>query len=55
MQIKDEQGLLNNFANEPKTYYAEYPTPAEQRRYWIIGGLFVLLLAGMGSLVYYVS
>ena len=51
----DNEGLLNNFAREPKVYYAQYPTPAEQRRYIIMGVLFTLLLAGMGALIYYVS
>ena len=29
----DENGILNNYAVEPKVVYAEYPAVYEQRRY----------------------
>ncbi len=31
--ITDEQGIINNFAREPKMYYAAAPSAQEQRRY----------------------
>jgi hypothetical protein len=40
----DENGILNNYAVEPKVIYAEYPAVYEQRRYAIqaaIAALFV--------------
>lgn len=40
----DENGVLNNYAVEPKISYAEYPAVYEQRRYLIqaaISALFV--------------
>ncbi|MGV2832000.1 photosystem II assembly protein Psb34 [Myxosarcina sp. GI1(2024)] len=42
----DENGILNNFAKEPKVYVAESPSPKEQRRYVITGALSALLIAG---------
>jgi hypothetical protein len=29
----NEEGILNNYAPELPTYYAEYPSPQQQRRY----------------------
>jgi hypothetical protein len=43
----DNEGLLNNFAIEPKLSAAEYPDPQQQRRYIFLGAgaaLFILLL-----------
>ncbi|MEA5537068.1 photosystem II assembly protein Psb34 [Crocosphaera sp. XPORK-15E] len=34
-----DNGLLNNYAVEPKPYYAQYPAPYQQRRYLIQGAL----------------
>ena len=43
-----ENGILNNYAKAPKMYFAEYPSPEQQRRYLIQGclalGLVVSLL-----------
>ncbi|GBF81907.1 photosystem II assembly protein Psb34 [Aphanothece sacrum] len=39
-----DNGLLNNYAAEPKTYYAQYPAPYEQRRYVIQGAIATLLV-----------
>ncbi len=39
----NENGVLNNYATEPKMYYAEYPAIWEQRRY-LIQGVFATLL-----------
>ncbi|MBW4619339.1 MAG: ssl1498 family light-harvesting-like protein [Cyanosarcina radialis HA8281-LM2] len=47
MYTTDETGLLNNYAIEPNTYYAEYPSPEQQRSYAVQGAiatLFVTLL-----------
>ncbi len=29
----NEDGVLNNYAVEPKVYFAEYPSPEQQQRY----------------------
>ncbi|MFB2767891.1 photosystem II assembly protein Psb34 [Pelatocladus sp. BLCC-F211] len=39
----DERGILNNYAAEPKMYYAEYPAIWEQRKY-VIQAVFASLI-----------
>ncbi|MDZ8107993.1 MAG: ssl1498 family light-harvesting-like protein [Nostoc sp. DedQUE12a] len=39
----NEEGVLNNYATEPKMYYAEYPAIWEQRKY-LIQGTFATLI-----------
>ncbi len=41
----DENGILNNFATEPKMYHAEYPSPKQQKRYIAYGVASILLVA----------
>ncbi len=45
--IKEEGGILNNFAVEPKLYEAEPPTKNEQRNYLILGIGAAVLVAGV--------
>jgi hypothetical protein len=40
----DDQGLLNNYASEPDIYYAEYPSPKQQRQYARQGAFATLLV-----------
>jgi hypothetical protein len=43
----NEEGILNNYAIEPKPYYASYPSPEEQKQYAfqaVIATLFVSAL-----------
>lgn len=40
----DENGVLNNYAVEPKVIYAEYPAVYEQRRYVIQGAIAALFV-----------
>lgn len=42
---KEEGGLLNNFAKEPKMYMAEPPSQNQQRNY-VIQAVFALALLG---------
>jgi hypothetical protein len=42
---QDERGILNNFAVEPTLYFAETPSPAQQRQYWIQGAVATTLIA----------
>ncbi|MBD2664619.1 hypothetical protein B6N60_03958 [Richelia sinica FACHB-800] len=49
----NEEGILNNYATEPEMYFAEYPSPEQQGRYALQGGLAVLfvttlVLIGLG-------
>ncbi|MBD2447003.1 ssl1498 family light-harvesting-like protein [Nostoc sp. FACHB-152] len=43
----DEQGILNNYATEPKVYYAAYPSAEEQRKYVFQGAIATLFLTAI--------
>lgn len=43
----DEQGLLNNYGNEPDLYYAIYPSPEQQRKYLKQAAFAVLLVSSL--------
>ena len=51
----EEDGKLNNFANEPKVYQAEPPTSEEKRNYIILGVLAVVLVSGLIAITFYAS
>lgn len=51
----DERGIINNFAKDPATSAAEYPTPAQQRRYWIMGAVTTVFMSGVVGLAIAVS
>ncbi|ACB51014.1 hypothetical protein cce_1664 [Crocosphaera subtropica ATCC 51142] len=51
----DENGILNNFANEPDIYYAAYPTQQQQRGYLVQGVLATLLVMGLGIITVLIS
>jgi len=40
-------GLLNNYAVEPAMYYAEYPSPNQQRQYALQAGIASLLVTAL--------
>jgi hypothetical protein len=46
MYTVDETGVMNNYAVEPKMYFAVFPSPEQQRQYIVQGALAVLLIAG---------
>ena len=43
----DEQGIMNNFANEPEMYYADSPSTEQKRNYFLQGGVALLLVASV--------
>jgi hypothetical protein len=43
----NEEGILNNYATEPQLYYAEYPSPEQQKRYLFQGGVAVLFVTSI--------
>lgn len=45
MYTIDETGVMNNYAVEPKPYFAVYPSVEQQRRYLVQGAVAVLLVA----------
>lgn len=51
----DERGILNNFAREPKLYYAEYPSTKQQNQYKILGAVAVLLISTVVTVAFTVS
>ncbi|MBD1840706.1 ssl1498 family light-harvesting-like protein [Coleofasciculus sp. FACHB-64] len=40
----DERGILNNYAAEPAVYFAEPPSPEQQRRYAFQGAIAILFV-----------
>jgi hypothetical protein len=51
----DDEGLINNFAVEPKVYPSKYPSPREQRRYISWGIATTLLIAALLLISKFVS
>ncbi|WP_035984343.1 photosystem II assembly protein Psb34 [Leptolyngbya sp. KIOST-1] len=41
----DDEGLINNFATEPRVYPATYPSPRQQRRYLVLGATAIVFVA----------
>lgn len=52
---KEEGGLINNFAREPKVYPAEPPNPGQQRTYIILGITAALFVGGLIFVAFAVS
>ncbi|MBD2102352.1 photosystem II assembly protein Psb34 [Leptolyngbya sp. FACHB-261] len=52
---KDESGLLNNFASEPKMYVAEPPTKSQKRSYLLTIVAAVILIGGLITVAYLAS
>lgn len=55
MQTMSNEGLLNNYANEPQVYYAEYPGLWEQRQYALQGAFATLLVSTLILVAFSVS
>jgi hypothetical protein len=43
----NEKGILNNYATDPRPYYAEYPTKEQQKRYIFQGVLAVVFVTSI--------
>ena len=41
----DDEGIINNYATEPDTFLANYPSPKQQKRYIFLGAGATLLVA----------
>lgn len=52
---KEEGGLINNFAEEPKMYEAEPPSPKQKRNYIILGVLALGLISSLLAVAVSVS
>lgn len=44
MYTTDDRGILNNYATEPTVYRAEFPSPEQQQRYALQGGVAILFV-----------
>jgi hypothetical protein len=51
----NEEGILNNYATEPKLYYAEYPSPEQQSRYLFQGAVAFLFVTSIVLIAFGVS
>jgi hypothetical protein len=51
----DDEGLVNNFAVEPKVYPSKYPSPRQQRRYIYWGIATTLLIVALLLISKFVS
>ncbi|MFW6359766.1 MAG: photosystem II assembly protein Psb34 [Chroococcales cyanobacterium] len=51
----DERGIMNNYANEPNLYFAEYPSLEQQRRYALQGAIATLLVTALVLISFAVS
>lgn len=53
--IKEDRGLINNFAPETKVYQAEPPTPTQKRNYVLLGAAALALVSGLLFVAYSAS
>lgn len=51
----DDEGLINNFATEPKVYPSTYPSPRQQQRYIFLGIGAILLVSILVWIAFSVS
>lgn len=51
----DDEGLINNFATEPKVYPSTYPSPSQQQRYIFLGIGAILLVSILVWIAFSVS
>jgi hypothetical protein len=51
----NENGVLNNYANEPKIYYATYPNKEQQIRYAFGGAVAALFMTAIVLVAFSVS
>jgi hypothetical protein len=55
MYTTSSEGLSNIYANEPPTYFALYPSPEQQQRYALQGGLATLFVTALVFVAFAVS
>jgi hypothetical protein len=51
----NENGQLNNYAAEPEEYLAVYPSPEQQSRYALQGGIATLFVMSLIFVAFAVS
>jgi hypothetical protein len=55
MYTTDDRGILNNYATEPKMYYAVYPSPEQQNNYALQGAIASLFVTALVLVSFVVS
>ena len=53
--VQLDNGVLNNYAVEPKVNYQEYPALYEQKRLWIKGAISTLFVTAIVFISFAVS
>jgi hypothetical protein len=53
--IVDDEGIVNNYAVEPDTSLANYPSPEQQKRYLLMGVGATLLVTSVLAIAFTVS
>lgn len=51
----DDKGILNNYATEPEMYFANYPSPEQQRNYALQGAIATLFVTALVLVSFAVS
>ncbi|KOP23877.1 O-succinylbenzoic acid--CoA ligase [Hapalosiphon sp. MRB220] len=51
----NEDGVLNNYATEPKMYYAQHPAIWEQRQYVLQGAVAAIFVSALVVFAFAVS
>ncbi|MFM2311419.1 MAG: hypothetical protein RLZZ04_695 [Cyanobacteriota bacterium] len=51
----DDEGIMNNYAAEPATSLANYPSPEQQKRYLLMGVGATLLISSLLAIAFTVS
>jgi hypothetical protein len=55
MKYTEESGLLNNFAVEPKVYSSDTDGEKQQQKYFVVGGIGLLLVLGLIAVAFSIS
>lgn len=50
-----DNGILNNYARDPQTYYAVFPSPEQRRNYAVQGAIATLLVTTLILIAFSVS
>jgi hypothetical protein len=51
----DDKGILNNYATEPKVYFANYPSKEQQNSYVLQGAIATLFVTALVFISFAIS
>ena len=55
MRTINPDGQFNNYASEPKIYYAQYPNQEQQQKYAVQGAISVLFVTALMLITFGIS